>query len=104
MIRTIQEIFNIPARTRFLAAARAMTSMFTAQADTSPYQHIVPKAGIWTKPNPPLKALAGRQLWAARESLKMNFRDLDDAPQETLNRILWWDAKGYDTPYPGRKR
>jgi len=34
----------------------------------------------------------------------MNFRDLDDAPQETLNRILWWDAKGYDIPYPGRKR
>jgi hypothetical protein len=53
--------------------------------------------------NPPLKALAGRRRWAARESEKMNFKDLDDAPQETLNRILWWDAKGYDVAYPGRR-
>jgi YVTN family beta-propeller protein len=101
MIRTIQEIFKIPARTRYLAAARAMTSAFTAEKDTSPYQHIEPKQAL-DEPNPPLKALAGRQLWAARESLKMNFRDLDDAPQETLNKILWWDAKGWDTAYPKR--
>jgi len=33
----------------------------------------------------------------------MNFKDLDDAPEDTLNRILWWDAKGYDAPYPGRR-
>jgi hypothetical protein len=99
MVRTIQEIFKIPARTRYLAAARAMTSIFTAQADPAPYQSIVPTQPL-DQMNPPLKALAGRQLWAARESQKMNFRDLDDAPQETLNRILWWDAKGYDTAYP----
>ena len=36
MVRTIQEIFGIPPRTRFLKAARAMTSIFTAQADTPP--------------------------------------------------------------------
>jgi len=30
----------------------------------------------------------------------MNFHDLDDAPEDTLNRILWWDAKGYDKQYP----
>jgi hypothetical protein len=102
MIRTIQEIFKIPARTRYLAAARSMTSMFTAQADVSPYQHIVPTQDL-EQPNPPLKALAGRQLWAARESAKMNFRDLDDAPQETLNRVLWYDAKGWNTPFPARR-
>jgi hypothetical protein len=102
MIRTIQEIFKIPARTRYLAASRSMTSMFTAQADTSPYQHIVPKQDL-EQANPPLKALAGRQLWAARESLKMNFRDLDDAPQETLNRVLWYDAKGWNTQFPARR-
>ena len=52
--------------------------------------------------NPPLKALNGRQLQAAKQALAMNFKDIDDAPQETLNRILWWDAKGYNTPYPRR--
>jgi YVTN family beta-propeller protein len=99
LIRTIQEIFRLPQRTRFLAAARAMTSVFTPEADAAPFEHLTPKVAI-DELNPPLKALAGRRLWAARESQKMNFKDLDDAPEDTLNRILWWDAKGYDTPYP----
>ena len=102
MIRTIQDIFRIPPRTRFLKAARAMTSVFTAQADVTPYEHLTPKVAL-DEMNPPLRALSGRRLWAARQSMAMNFRDIDDAPQETLNRILWWDAKGYDTPYPVRR-
>jgi YVTN family beta-propeller protein len=101
MIRTIQEIYHIPPRTRFLKAARPMTSVFTTQADTTPYQHLVPKVAL-DEMNPPLRALKGRQLWAARQSMAMNFREIDDVPQDTLNRILWWDAKGYDTPYPVR--
>jgi YVTN family beta-propeller protein len=104
MVRTIQEIFKVPARTRYLAAARAMTSVFTKDADRSAYQAIVPKQNL-EEVNPPLKALAGRQLWAAQQSLRMNFDDIDDVPKDVLNRILWWDAKGYDKPYPGvRKR
>jgi len=101
MVRTIQEIFRIPQRTRYLAAARAMTSVFTTETDLTPYEHLTPAPAI-DELNPPLKALAGRRLWAARQSAAMNFKDLDDAPEDTLNRILWWDAKGYDVPYPER--
>jgi hypothetical protein len=104
MVRTIQEIFKIPARTRYLAAARAMTSVFTKDADASPYTKIVPKQDL-EEPNPPLKALAGRQLWAAQQSLRMNFADIDDVPKDILNRILWWDAMGWERPFPAvRKR
>lgn len=99
MIRTIQDIFRIPPRTRFLKAARPMTSVFTAQADLTPYRHLDNKVSL-DETNPPLRALAGRRLWAAKQSLAMNFKDLDAAPADTLNRILWWDAKGWDTPYP----
>jgi hypothetical protein len=101
MIRTIQEIFRIPQRTRFLKAARAMTSLFTAKADVTPYQHLVPKVEL-DEMNPPLKALAGRKLWAARQSAAMDWDEPDDVPYDTLNKILWWDAKGYETPYPTR--
>ena len=101
MVRTIQEIFGIPPKTRFLKAARAMTSIFTAQADNAPYRHIVPEQAL-DQMNPPLHALSGRQLWAAKESLKMNFREIDEAPEDTLNRVLWGDAKGWDVPYPAR--
>ena len=107
MIRTIQEIFRIPPRTRALVSARPMTSIFTANADLTPYEKIVPKIAL-DEMNPPVTALAGRQLWAARQSMAMNFKALDDAPAETLNRILWWDAKGWNTAYPkmarGRER
>ena len=68
MIRTIQEIFRIPASTRFLKAARAMTSIFTAKADVTPYEHLVPKQAL-DEMNPPLQGLNGRRLWAARQSL-----------------------------------
>ena len=101
MVRTIQAIFRVPPRTRFLKAARPMTSVFAAQADLAPYQHLVPKVAL-DELNPPLKALNGRRLWAARQSMAMNFKEIDEAPPDVLNRILWWDAKGYDRPYPGK--
>jgi YVTN family beta-propeller protein len=101
MIRTIQDIFQIPPRTRYLESARAMTSVFTTEADLSPYQCLTPKVAL-DEMNPPLKALKGRQLWGARQSLAMNWNHVDDVPEETLNRILWWDAKGWDKPYPER--
>jgi hypothetical protein len=99
MVRTIQAIFQIPPRTKFLNTARVMTSIFTRQADNSPYECLQPKVAL-DEMNPPLKALEGRKLWAAKQSLAMNWADPDDVPQDVLNRILWWDAKGYDKPYP----
>lgn len=99
MVRTIQEIFGIEPRTRFLRAARPMTSIFTTQPDLNPYQ-CLPNRIPLDEMNPPLKALRGRQLWAARQSLAMNWHEPDDVPQDVLNRILWWDAKGWQTPYP----
>ena len=99
MVRTIQEIFRIPPQTRFAAAARPMTSVFTAQADAAAYQHLTPKVAL-DEMNPPLKALSGRQLWAARQSAAMDWSEPDDIPQDVLNKILWWDAKGYEKAYP----
>ncbi len=31
----------------------------------------------------------------------MRFDIPDAAPADALNRILWHDARGWDTPYPG---
>jgi YVTN family beta-propeller protein len=102
MVRTIQEIYRIPARTRVLVSARSMRTVFGGQTDTTPYQRLTPKVAL-DEMNPPLRALAGRRLWAARRSLAMNWSEPDDIPRETLNRILWWDSKGYDKEYPGRR-
>jgi len=32
----------------------------------------------------------GRRTWS----------EPNDIPDDVLNRILWWGAKGYDAPYP----
>ncbi len=101
MIRTIQDLFGIAPRTRFLAAARAMTSVFTPQADDAPYKCLAANIAL-DEMNPPLRALSGRRLWAARQSLAMNWNHPDDIREDVLNRILWWDAKGWDVNYPGK--
>jgi YVTN family beta-propeller protein len=99
MVRTIQEVFRIPARTRYLAAARPMNSVFSPERDTTPYQFVTPEIPL-DQMNPPKRSLNGRQLWAAEQSAAMNWHEPDDVPSDVLNKILWWDAKGYDKPYP----
>ena len=99
MVRTIQDIFRITPRTRYAAAARAMNSVFTNEADTSGYQCLSPKVAL-DEMNPALTSLSGRRLWAARQSLAMNWSEPDDIREDVLNRILWWDAKGWEREYP----
>lgn len=77
MLRTIQELFRIPARTSTLKTARAMTSVFTPQADAAPYAAIANRIPL-DQMNPPAKALRGRARWAAEESARMNWADVDN--------------------------
>jgi len=101
MVRTIQDIFEIPPRTRYASNARAMTSIFTADADLTRYKCLPARVAL-DEMNPPLASLKGKPLWAARQSLAMNWSHPDDIRTDVLNRILWWNAKGFETPYPGR--
>lgn len=102
MIRTIQDVFKIRPRVRYSASARAMHSAFTSEKNLTPYAALTPEISL-TEMNPPLKALRGRRLWAAQQSMEINPNHVDDFPAQIMNRILWWDAKGYDTPYPGEQ-
>jgi DNA-binding beta-propeller fold protein YncE len=99
MARTIQEILHIPPRTQFLKSARPMHSVFTATRDLTPYTAIQPGIALDTM-NPPLHSLADNQRWAAQWSAARNWNHVDDVPEQTLNRILWWDAHGYGTKPP----
>lgn len=99
MLRTIQSIFDIEPRTRYLRAARPMSSVFTTERDESPYTALPARIPL-DQMNPPAQSLKGRERWAAELSARINWREIDDVPTADLNRILWWEAKGYDTPYP----
>lgn len=100
MIRTIQEILGVPSRTRALQAARPMYGIFSPEPDTTPYAAL-PETIPLDEMNPPLKSLNGKRLWAAQQSARMNWKEIDDVPEKLLNQILWWEARGYDAPYPG---
>lgn len=103
MARTIQEILNVPPRTQFLKSARPMHSIFTNTRDLTPYTAV--RSGIpLDRMNPPMHTLAGQQKWAAQWSAARNWNHADDVPEQTLNRILWWDARGYGTTPPARGR
>jgi YVTN family beta-propeller protein len=99
MARTMQDILHISPQTHFLKAARAMNSVFTVDKDLSPYKALKPKIALDTM-NPPLHSLSGKQRQAARQSAAMNWNHVDDVPTSLLNRILWWDSRGYDQPLP----
>jgi hypothetical protein len=101
MVKTIQEIFKVPSRTRFAQPARDMSPIFTKTADTRPFEHVEPKIDI-SEMNPPLRGLVGPARKAAEDSLEMDFSDVDLADSGKLNRIIWWSVKGYNTPYPGK--
>ena len=99
MAKTMQEILHVVPQTHFLKAARAMHSVFTPSKDLSTYTALTPKIALDTM-NPPLHALSGKQLAAARRSAAMDWNHVDDVPTPVLNQILWWDNRGYDQVIP----
>lgn len=100
MVRTIQDVFKIRPNVRYSASARAMNSAFTTEVNAAPYAALTPEISL-TEMNPPLKTLNGRRKWAAQQSMRINPNQVDEFPAQVMNRILWWDAKGYGTRYPG---
>jgi hypothetical protein len=102
MARTMQDILHIEPQTHFLKAARAMNSVFTTDRDLGVYTALTPKIPLDTM-NPPLHALTGNQLKAARRSAAMDWNHVDDVPTPVLNQILWWDNRGYDQTIPASR-
>jgi hypothetical protein len=79
-----------------------MSSIFTTAKDARPYRALPARLKL-DDMNPAVQALSGRERWAAVESAKMNWSEVDDVPTDVLNRILWEDRKGWGTPYPVRR-
>ena len=99
LARTVQDIFQIPPRTTFAKAARPMRSLFTTRTNAAPFRHLEPRVRL-DEMNPPLQALQGSRRIAAELSMDMDWSGPDLVPEEVLNRILWAESKGYETPYP----
>ena len=100
IIRTIEQILGLPVMNQFDASATPMFDCFTEQPDFTPFAAVASNLPL-DQMNPEPTALADPLLRRdALASAKMNFRAVDQAPEDELNRILWRAMKGSRSPYP----
>jgi YVTN family beta-propeller protein len=92
MIRTMELILGLPPLTQYDAGATPMFNCFRKQSKITPYNPLMPKVDLLAKNT--------EKSPYAKQSKRMNFREYDLAPEDELNRILWYVAKGPDAPYP----
>jgi hypothetical protein len=92
MIRTMELILGLPPLTQYDAGATPMFECFRRTPRITPYNLVMPTVDLLAKNT--------EKSPFAKESRRMNFRECDLAPEDELNRILWYVAKGPDVPYP----
>lgn len=103
LLKTMELMLGLPSLSMFDLVASDMGPAFIGpgeRPDFEPYVAIEPTQSIY-ETNVRVGLLKGAQRDAAVASGKMRFDIPDAAPTEKLNRILWWDAKGWNVPYPG---
>jgi YVTN family beta-propeller protein len=91
MLRTMELILGLPPLTQFDAAATPMFNCFQKQ--------LVPGSFAALAPRVDLHARNTKKSPFAKESSRMNFSAWDLAPEDELNRILWYAARPNE-PYP----
>lgn len=100
MVRTIEQILGLPPMNQIDAAATPMASCFAHQPDLSPFVAVKNNIPL-DRMNPPATAIKdARQRHWAEVSMTLPLDDIDEADEDTLNRILWFSQRGRDDTYP----
>jgi YVTN family beta-propeller protein len=100
ILRTIEQILGLAPMNQFDASALPMWDAFTDTPDPRPFV-AVPANVPLDEMNPPVEAVADPVARGdALASAGMNFREVDRAPEDALNRVLWHAMKGTSEPYP----
>jgi YVTN family beta-propeller protein len=96
MLRTIELLLGIPPLSQHDAEAPAMEDVLDETANLAPYVAIVPEVLRTTRlplPPPGAGATAARPrhdaAWWAAATAGWDFDDVDAAPTDALNRLLW---------------
>jgi YVTN family beta-propeller protein len=92
MLRTIELLLGLPPMSQYDAAATPMYKSFGVKPDLTPYT--IRPAEV------DLNAKNSLRAYGARRSMHMDFSDVDLAPAQALNEILWKSVKGPDSPMP----
>jgi len=100
ILRTIEQILGLPPMNRFDASATPMFDCFQNEPDFTPYDALANTIPL-DQMNPSPASITDPQLRLdAETSATLNFRQIDAAPEDVLNQILWRSQKGTTVPYP----
>jgi hypothetical protein len=100
ILRTIEQILGLPPMNQFDASATPMFDCFADNANFGSYTALPANIAL-DELNPEAEATDDPVLREdAVVSSKINFRELDRAPEDVLNRILWRSVRGSKIPYP----
>ena len=91
-LRTMELLLGLPPMSQYDAAATPLYASFSDKPDPAAFTHVKPQVDVMAKNT--LRA------YGARRSMKMDFRDVDEAPMAELNEILWRSIKGADAEVP----
>jgi hypothetical protein len=93
MLRTIEQILGIPPMNIIDASARLMTDCFQLSKNNKTYTSI-PNNIPLDQMNGELHTLSGKAKKMAVLSKEEAFKEVDGGNDDTMNRILWFYAKG----------
>jgi YVTN family beta-propeller protein len=100
LVRTLEQILGLPPMNQIDASAVPLGDAFTDTPDLAPFD-AVPANVPLDHMNPRARALSDPVVRQdALASARMDFRQVDRAPEDALNRILWRAMKGPREPYP----
>ncbi|MBL8755474.1 MAG: phosphoesterase [Planctomycetes bacterium] len=100
VLRTIGQILGMRPMNVFDASATPMFDCFCETPDLTPFTALPSNVPL-DQMNPAPVAIADPALRAdAETSATLNFREIDRAPEDVLNRILWRAMRGSSAPYP----
>jgi DNA-binding beta-propeller fold protein YncE len=99
IVRTMEQILGLPPMNQFDASATPMFDCFTDTPNLTPYEKVPVSIALDSLNPKPEKISDANRRRFAESSASINFEQVDKAPEELLNRILWNAMKG-DSPFP----
>ncbi len=100
ILRSVELILGLPPMNQMDATATPMSDCFTEKPDLTPYVAL-PRNVPLDQMNPEPKKISNAVLRQdALTSARLPLENVDQCPEDTLNRILWRAMKGPHEPYP----
>lgn len=92
MVRSMELLLGLPPMSQYDAAAMPMYASFGDKPVATPFNVMKPLIDVTAKNT--------KDSYGAKESSKMNLKEVDRAPMFALNEIIWKSIKGKDSVMP----